>query len=378
VLPVRVLVLEDSPSDEVLLLSTLICAGFALEHECVCSADGLRDALARSHWDVVTSDYQMPGFDALEALAIVRETDADLPFIIVSGAVGEDVAVAAMKAGAQDYVMKDNLARLAPSVARELREAEVRRERLRAEAAARAADHERALAELKSAAKTSFLAHVSHELRTPLNGILGFTELLQAELGPRASARHLEYLELVHQSGRHLLRLISEILDLSTVEAGRLKLRREEVEVPQLLRSAIAELEPVAQQRHVELCLATLEPLPRIRLDPLRIRQVVTNLLSNAVKFSRSPARVLVRAEFANDRLAISVRDEGPGIKPEHLPRLFQSFERIPDSHPGVEGAGLGLALSKRLVELHGGALTVQSTWGEGSTFLVELPATAP
>ncbi len=247
-------------------------------------------------------------------------------------------------------------------------------ERKRSEAVIRKAKEE---AEKANHAKSEFLSRMSHELRTPLNAILGFAQLLEEELISRDSQ------ESVHQiltAGRHLLGLINEVLDISRIESGRLALSMEAVSVAEAVGEALDVTWPLATSRRVTFCAT---PCHRYVLaDQQRLKQVLLNLVSNAIKYNREDGTVAVTCEPVTDpaggsRLRIAVSDTGRGIPPEQLPRLFQPFERLDAERSAVEGIGLGLAVSKRLVELMGGVIGVKSTAGVGSTFWFDL-AQAP
>jgi signal transduction histidine kinase len=371
--PLRLLLLEDSPDDELLVLGALRADGYEPDHLRVCTAEDLHKALLDRSWQLVISDYNMPGFTARDALAITRAAAVDVPFIIVSGTIGEESAVAAMRAGAHDFVMKDALARLAPSIERELREVQRRNDTRAAKVVAQRARLEQARAELKNQAKTMFLANMSHELRTPLNAIIGFSELLQDEGRETLCERHREFIGHVLSAGHHLLNLITEILDLSTVEAGRMELHRRAVVLSDLFGEVRATVEPLAQRKEVALHFDAVDALSPLWADPMRCKQILLNLLTNAVKFTGRGGQVRVETHDLAAGLEVRVSDTGVGIRQEDLPRLFQAFERIATTAEG-SGTGLGLALTKQLVELHGGTISVASRLGEGSTFAVWLP----
>jgi signal transduction histidine kinase len=675
--PLRVLIVEDSEDDTLLLLRELRQGGLEVVSERVETPSGMGAALAEHTWDVVISDYSMPHFSAPAALRVLQDKGLDLPFIIVSGTVGEETAVAAMKAGAHDYLMKGNLTRLVAAVQREVREAEVRRERRRAEAALvartrqleairavtaeithelnltsllhlivqraaelvmapsgcvflwdegvqrliprawhgmgdwmgklrlrlgegvagtvaqkraglivndyRASSHahaptlertaitavvaepllyrdrlvgvisinqergertftgrdrellalfadqaaiaienaqlfaqvsraktewehtfdsipdlvavidaegrlaraNRALAERLrvapgglvgkgctavlpctdstecpqevthevedprlggtflvtrsplrdpdghllgsvciarditvqkrleedsrqrqrfedlSRAKSDFIATMSHELRTPLNSVIGFAELLLGQGTGPLNERQARYLGHIQQSGKHLLHLISDILDLSKIEAGKITLHFEALAVPATLEDFLVIARGLAHKKSQTIRADVSPDLPLFQADPVRFKQILFNLLSNAVKFTPEGGTVTVKARKVDqspsqvvdssrpvDQLAtrpidkdgewleIRVRDTGVGIRAEDIPRLFREFVQLEATRDSrEEGTGLGLALTKHLVELHGGRIWVESEGeGKGSTFTVLLP----
>jgi signal transduction histidine kinase/ActR/RegA family two-component response regulator len=224
-------------------------------------------------------------------------------------------------------------------------------------------------------AKSVFLSRMSHELRTPLNAILGFGQLLEME---DLQGRDRESVEQIVRAGRHLLELIDEVLDISRIEAGTLNISLEPVDVVSGLSEVLSLVAPLAAERGIEL-LADLDPSESryVAGDRQRLRQVLLNLLSNAIKYNREGGRVRVSVSNSGERLRIVVADDGEGIAEDKLDQVFAPFERLGAENTGVEGTGLGLALSKSLVEAMNGSIGVSSEPGAGSTFFVELDVAA-
>jgi signal transduction histidine kinase len=215
---------------------------------------------------------------------------------------------------------------------------------------------------------------MSHELRTPLNAIIGFSEVLHEQMFGELNERQLAYVGDVLEAGRHLLSLINDVLDLAKIEAGKMELELSKVTLPELLRSAVSMHSERAARGGIELGLLTDPQEITIIADERRLRQIVFNLLSNAVKFTPADGRIDVFARLDDGQVAIAVADTGPGIAAEDLGTIFEEFEQAGDGKQ-AEGTGLGLPLSRRLVELHGGRLWVESEVGKGSTFTLTLPA---
>jgi signal transduction histidine kinase len=227
--------------------------------------------------------------------------------------------------------------------------------------------------ELASEHKSQFLATMSHELRTPLNAIIGFSEVLHEQMFGELNERQLAYVDDVLEAGGHLLSLINDVLDLAKIEAGRMDLTLSRVAIPDVLRSAVSMHSERAVRGSVHLGLTTEPEEITITADERRVRQIVFNLLSNAVKFTPTDGRVDVSAHLDDGRVEIAVADTGPGIAAEDLETIFEEFEQTTGGKQ-AEGTGLGLPLSRKLVELHGGRLWVESEVGKGSTFHFTLP----
>jgi signal transduction histidine kinase len=236
---------------------------------------------------------------------------------------------------------------------------------------------QRLYGELESASrhKSEFLANMSHELRTPLNAILGFSQVLEKKLFGELNEKQVEYVEDILSSGNHLLSLINDVLDLSKVEAGQIELEVAPFSLREAVERGVVMVRERASKNGVALA-AQIEPeVQVVSGDERRIRQILFNLLSNAVKFTPAGGRIEVSAAQVDGEIQLAVADTGPGIAPEDRDRIFQEFQQTDVGAQQQEGTGLGLALSKRLVELHGGRIWVESELGAGSRFVFTLPA---
>ncbi len=223
--------------------------------------------------------------------------------------------------------------------------------------------------------KSEFLANMSHELRTPLNAIIGFSEVLQERLFGELNDKQAEYTDDILTSGRHLLSLINEILDLSKVEAGRMELETATFDLPLAIDNARTFVRERATNHGITLEVKVDERLGDIVGDERKIKQILLNLLSNAVKFTPEGGRITINARPINGSVEISVTDTGIGIAEEDQPKIFEEFRQVgSDNAKKIEGTGLGLTLAKKFVELHGGRIWVESEVGKGSTFVFTLP----
>lgn len=364
---IRVLIVEDVEDDALLTLDALR-QEFQVSFERVQSAQAMQDALNRAQWDVVVSDWQMPGFNALQALKLSQASDPNLPFIIVSGTVGEDMAVSAMQVGAHDYLIKDNLTRLNAAVTRELREAAIRRKY--AEAAQQL--EQRAEELYRSNRELERFAYVAaHDLQEPLRMVASYSELLLRNVGPHLSdaADAEKLVGFIREGIDRMERLILGLLTYSkVVHDAEQDLRT--VDANEAVREAIRHLNGSIREAGAQIITGDL---PKVRADATQLVQIFQNLIGNAVKYHQkgSPPQIRISAAPDGDDWVFVVRDNGIGIAAEHHERIFHIFKRLHrEEYPGL---GIGLALTKRLVEMHGGRIWVESEQGAGSTFLFTL-----
>ncbi|MEQ6342455.1 MAG: ATP-binding protein [Gammaproteobacteria bacterium] len=231
----------------------------------------------------------------------------------------------------------------------------------------------KSVAETANLAKSAFLTSMSHELRTPLNSILGFAQLLEAGTPPPTPTQNARLQQII-KAGWYLLELITQILDLTKIESGQVSLSRESVALIEVIRDCQAMIEPQAQQRGIQINFLPFDPNWHANVDRIRVKQALVNLLSNAIKYNRAQGTVEVKCSLSTpDRIRISVKDSGAGLPPEKLAQLFQPFNRLGQENGPEEGTGIGLVVTKQLVELMGGSVGVESTVGMGSEFWIEL-----
>ena len=227
--------------------------------------------------------------------------------------------------------------------------------------------------EVASQHKSEFLASVSHELRTPLNAVIGFSEVLTERMFGELNDKQDEYVKDIYASGTHLLSLINDILDLSKIEAGRMELELAAFHLPEAIDNALVLVRERALRRGIALEQSIDPRLGEIQGDERKIKQVLLNLLSNAIKFTPEGGRVGVRAEPVDEHVEIAVSDTGVGIAPEDHEAVFEEFRQVGAAEKRAEGTGLGLALARRFIELHGGRIWVESQIGAGSRFIFTL-----
>jgi signal transduction histidine kinase len=348
----RVLFVEDSPQDVELVVHQLRRAGYEVIDRRVETSDELAAAL-QSEWDVVLSDYNMPRFRGDLALEMVRSVKGpDVPFIVVSGTLGDERAVALLKAGANDFVIKANYARLIPTIDRELKDAQLRKERREAVEAMRRAIE----------ARDEFISIASHELRTPLTSLMlqveSLSRLIQAEGEDQTHPVVNSKLDVISRQTNRLATLIDGLLDISRITTNRLEIHRVEVDLSRLIEESIQHVSTLAANAKSELrpdiphsCIG--------QCDRDRVETVIVNLLSNAIKYGNGKP-IDVALKRVDHTAIVTVQDQGIGIAPEDQERIFGRFERAVSSrHFG--GFGVGLWLSRQIIEAHGGSIRVRS-----------------
>ena len=369
----RVLSVEDSPRDAILLQRHLTRAGAKVISERVDTPAAMRTALEEGSWDVILCDYKMPNFSALGALSLLKETGLDIPVIVISGTVGEDVAVETMLAGANDYLMKDNLTRLVPTIEREIEEAKNRQRRKQAEEELRKAKE---AAEAANLAKDRFLSHVSHELRSPLTVIHQFITLMLDGILGEITNKQRESLDIALKNTLQLREMISDLLDITRAETGRLLFEAHPTSLLQIFVELERNYQQTARQKDIIFLVQQPRDFPRVHADPQRLRQVLSNLIDNAFKFTEH-GKISIRAIFDDQPgfVRIAVSDTGCGISSQSLGLVFNRlYQETYSNKTNRNGLGLGLHICEQLVALHGGRIWVESKQGQGSTFFFTIP----
>lgn len=360
----RILLLEDSRADAELIAARLEDAGLQFELERVESHAGFNGALTRAAFDIILSDYNVPGFDGTAALAAARLACPEVPFLFVSGALGDETAIDLLKRGATDYVLKDRLERLAPSVQRALREAQDKAQQRRAEE------------EIKQRAEfeQQLIGIVSHDLRNPLNAITLGAEmlLLRDELTPKSG----EAVRRILANAQRAARMIRDLLDFTQARlGGGIPVERKALDLHVHASQVLGELQHLHSDRKLEL---RREGDTHGEWDPDRIAQVIVNLVGNALKYSPSDTGVTVTVKGGADEVRLEVHNYGEAIAPELLPHLFTPLSRGGGKvDMQTRSIGLGLFIVDSIVKGHGGRVTARSTADAGTTFSVELPRLA-
>lgn len=366
---IRMLNIEDSEFDHELILRSLKKGGLGDVYSLrVDTALKLREALSQGKWNVVISDYNVPGIDPMEALSIVREVSHDLPFIVVSGLVGEESVADMMKAGVEDFVIKSRLERLAPVVKRSLREVEVRDQEAKS----------RSIAKKAFEAKEQMLAIVYHDIKNPLAAIQLDAQMLELLSHKNPSEEVMSDLQI---QAKRILRtvdrlkvLVTDLLEQNIPQIGSdsepsFTIRKTVHNPIQLLNEVLDSFRPLIQEKNISIKKSVLQRKMAGFYDKDRIYQVLSNLLGNALKFTPASGEISIGLEETESGDNIfTISDSGPGVATADLPKIFEKY------WTGGSGNGLGLFICKSIIESHGGTIEVNSVPGKGATFEFKIP----
>ena len=312
---------------------------------------------------MVITDLKLTGMSGIEVLRLVKEAAPETMVMILTGYGDMESAVEAIRGGASDFLQK-------PCGEDELL--------FRLENCFDKQEMQKNIATIKqvSQAKSEFLARMSHELRTPLNAILGFSQLLQISAKGPLNSQQMDSVKMISEAGKHLLALINEILEIEEIEAGRISINLESVDIGCLNREVLSLLEPLAIKSNIRL----INKIPgdsgiRVTADRGRLRQIILNLVSNALKYNIKNGEVILSHEITGNRkIIIKVQDTGPGIPKNMYSKVFVPFERLCAENKSIEGTGIGLSITKKLVELMEGELKFSTQLGIGTCFYFAIP----
>lgn len=327
---------------------------------------GLRAVEEDPPWVLVT-DLKMPGMGGIEVIQRVKEIDADIVVVVITGFATVDSAVEAMKAGAYDFIPKPFTASQLRTIigrAVERHELVMEAKRLRAE---------------KEAQARKFITFVSHQLQSPLGAVRQYLDVLLHQLGADAPQKHRQWIERSRAKINEMLEIISDWLTLSKVEGGQLVTERKPLGWPKIVAKTLEDFAATAEAKGIALHNAVPDDLPGVVGDESALRMLLSNYVSNAIKYSPEGSEVSVAGSVGDRGVTVSVTDNGIGIAPDQQPHVFQEFYRVRDgSTKGISGTGMGLAICKKIAEELGGQVGLESEPGKGSTFSVTLPNTEP
>jgi len=374
----RILVVEDDAGSRLTLCGILEDAGYEVTG--VEKGTEALEVIKDGNFNVIITDIKLPDVGGMSVLELAKEINPDVAVIIMTGYASIETAVNAVNEGAYAYFVKPiNMDEMKTAIVNALRQQMLSRENKRL-----VDDLQRsnkllfeANRQLRAAteAKSIFLAHMSHELRTPLNAVIGFSDLLIGGIAGKINNKQRQCLEDILSSGKHLLSLINDILDLSKVEAGKIDIRPESLRLADVVDDAVTTVKPMIDESKHKLAVSIAEDLPPVYGDRNRLKQILLNLLSNAIKFTPDGGKLYLETSREDDFCKVSMVDNGIGIRKEDQTCIFEPFTQL-DTQPGErkQGTGLGLALTKQLVELLGGKIWVESEYGKGSQFSFTIP----
>jgi len=357
--PLRALLVEDQPADIELVERTLRDHGFEVTSRAVQDEEGFLTEVRTGPYDVVLADYNLPQWNGMEAVSVLRREGLDIPVILVTGALGEIKAVECLKEGAADYVLKDNLTRLPESVRQALREKKLREENKRVQE-----ELGRSNRELEQ-----FAYVASHDLQEPLRMIASYTQLLAERYRGQLDDNADRYIRYAVDGAVRMQALIDDLLTFSRI--GNHGISLQNADCNEAVETACKNLEAAIRETGAEV---QYDRLPVVVADGRLLVQLFQNLIGNSIKFrAKEPPRIRISAEKHNREWAFAIRDNGIGIASQHLQSIFGIFKRL-HTHEEYPGSGIGLSICKKIVEQHGGRIWVESAPEQGATFKFVLP----
>jgi signal transduction histidine kinase len=357
--PLHVLIVEDSEVDTELVVDTLQEGGFDPEYQRVERPEEFEAALKNNQWDLIISDYVMPHFSEPAAMDILKKSKKDIPFIVISGKIGEDTAVMAMKSGAHDYVMKDKLARLAPAISRELQEAKQREAKRQAEQ------------ELEN-----FIASLTHDLRTPILAELRILELLTSGSFGQLTPEMREVIQELVRSNHFKQLMVNNILYEYKYKQRKAHLELLPVDMAAFISRYVHSIavQSMLELKNLKIEVESIDTLSNVMMDEHEILRVLNNILKNAVHYSNRESTIIISILQSGKFVRVNIQNKGPGIDPAIEPYLFMPYTTTTAKKYHQVGLGLGLYLSKRIVVAHKGRIGYESKPGEFTVIYFELP----
>ncbi len=366
----KLLLIEDNDDDAALLQHHLEREGFVVFLDRIDNGQDMQERLKNHLYDLIICDFRLPKFSGEHALEIFKSSELDIPFILVSGTIGEEVAVGMMKAGAHDYIMKDQLRKIGPAVTRELREASIRQHRRQTIEELKLAKEK---AEQSDHLKSTLLSNMSHEFRTPLTGILGFAQVIENNSDDQDTR---DCAKKIFKSGMRLMKTLDSIVWLSQLESGIHPSIRE-FDIHRALQQVYLKFEEFVEYKHLQ-CICHFDGYCPVVSDEELVARAFSAILDNAIKYTREGrVEVATRRWYVGDKemLDISVADTGIGITSEHLTSIFDAFRQVSEGFSRhYEGIGLGLTIARKIMRLLDGDVHVESRPGHGSVFTLRLP----
>ena len=366
--PLRILLVDDDEVDRKTVVRAFRKYDPEIEiHEADSGEAGLQ-MFGEISVDCVLLDYRLPDMDGLQILAQMHEENnlLPVPVIMLTGEENLTLAVDAMKNGACDFMVKGSDDRFQNFLPAAIERAMSRQILLREKEKAQAANE----------AKTDFLSHMSHELRTPLNAVIGFSDLIKDEtFGPLGHENYQDYIEHISNSGHQLLGIVDDLLELAKIEAHKYELETQEVDITDLIFESAENVIGGLHYSGARVIRNIDETPVTITADQMAVKKILINILTNAVKFTPDDGEITISLSDNGDSVAIEIADTGIGISPENLSLILEPFVQVErESMNEQEGTGLGLPLAKKLAELHGGNLNIESDIGAGTTVTINLP----